>query len=285
VNRESNYPLADGLPTRFHIGLQRAASTYLYDLLASHPDVALPRKGLGFYANKFDRGMDWYLAQFPDTGIRIDSSPIYFVRGERAAPRIHDALGAAAPRFVLMLRNPIDYTASRFLLHQRTRGLRKRFGEAPRELETLLRIHPEYLDESRYADLLERHWLSRFDRSCFHVALFEEFTRDEAAVTAGILVFLGLRPHPLTATPSSRNATLRHPLLHAVKAAIVARPRLHELLRTNRRVQRLYGRHLVAKTPKLSARRRGWLRDQLAPDVARLRALLGDPLTAWADFA
>jgi hypothetical protein len=285
VNREADYPRLDGLPTRFHIGLQRAASTYLYDLLASHPDVALPRKGLGFYANKFERGMEWYLAQFPDTGVRIDSSPIYFVRGERAAPRIKDVLGDVPPRLLLMLRNPIDYTASRFLLHRRTRGLRKRFGEVPCDLEILMRMHPEYLDESRYADLLERHWLSRFDRSCLHVILFEEFTRNEAELTAGTLAFFGLRPVPLTATPSSRNATLRHPALHAVKAAIVARPRLRMMLRGNPRVQRWYNRFLVAKSPKLSTQRREWLRDQLAPDVARLRTLLGDPLTAWVDFA
>ncbi|HLE78026.1 MAG TPA: sulfotransferase, partial [bacterium] len=75
------------MPTRFHIGLQRAASTYLYDLLASHPDVALPRKGLGFFSNKFDRGLPWYLAQFMGDGVRIDSSPNYFFRGRTVAPR------------------------------------------------------------------------------------------------------------------------------------------------------------------------------------------------------
>lgn len=274
----------DTIPRRFHIGLQRTASTYLYDLLASHPDAALARKGLGFYANKFERGKDWYLGQFPSGGIRIDSSPIYFVRGRTAAPRIRQVLGDTPPRFLLVLRNPIDYTGSRFLLHRRTKGLQKRFGAAPRDLETLLRTHPEYLDESRFATLLERDWFPRFDRSCFHIVLFEDFVRDQQAVSAGILDFFGLRPHALTATPSSRNATLRHPLFHAVKAAIVARPRLHAALRTNPLMQGVYKRFLVARTPKLAPERRNRLRALLAPDVDRLKSLLGNSLVPWKDF-
>lgn len=274
----------EALPIRFHIGLQRAASTYLYHLLASHPDVALPRKGLGFYANKFDRGMEWYLAQFPASGVRIDSSPIYFVRGSRAAPRIHDALAGAPPRFLLVLRNPIDYTISRFLLHRRTGGLRKRFGRSARSLEALIETHPEYLDESRFAALLERDWFSRFDRSCFHTVLFENLTRDQDAAAAGILEFFGLAPRPLQAIPTSRNATLRTPLFHTIKSAIVRRPRLHAALRRNMLVQSVYDRLLVARAPRPDPVRRTWLRGLLADDVARLKVLLGDPLARWTDF-
>ncbi|HEY3248167.1 MAG TPA: sulfotransferase domain-containing protein [bacterium] len=272
------------LPVRFHIGLQRAASTYFYSLLATHPEVAMARKGLGFYANKFDRGMEWYRAQFPPDGVRIESSPIYFVRGATVAPRIRAALAEEPPRFFLMLRNPIDYTASRFMLHRRTKGLRKRFGATPRTLEDLVAGHPEYLAESRFAELLERYWLAQFDRGRFHIVLFEDFVRDQARVAAGVLAFFGLRPVPLAAVPSSRNATLRHPVLHSVKAAIVARPRLHALMRSSAVVQRLYERILVARTPKLTPSRRTWLADLLADDVARLKTLLGDPLTSWADF-
>ncbi|HEY3248767.1 MAG TPA: hypothetical protein VGK88_10805 [bacterium] len=275
---------SDTLPTRFHIGLQRAASTYFYDLLASHPDAALPRKGLGYYSNKFERGMDWYLAQFPPGGLRIDPSPVYFVRGGVVAPRINAALGGTAPRFVLMLRNPIDYTVSRFLLHRRIQGLVRRFGNAPGDLATLLRDHPEYLDESRFGALLERHWFPRFDRACFHIVLFEDFTRDQAGVSSRVLDFLGLSPHTLKAAPSSRNATLRHPVLHSVKAAIVARPRLHAVLRGNALIQGIYDRFLVARAPKVLPAQRAWLRGLLAADVARLKVLLADPLTAWKDF-
>lgn len=273
----------NGLPTRFHIGLQRTGSTYLYELLTSHPDISLPRKGLGFYANKFDRGMEWYLSQFPPTGVRIDPSPVYLVHGRIVAPRIKEALAGKRPRFLVILRNPIDYTASRFLLHGRTKGLRKRFGESPHDLETLLQRHPEYLNESRYADLLERCWFPHFARDDFHIIMFEDFIRDQS-VTAGVVEFFGLPPHPLTAAPTSRNATLRHPVLHTVKAAIVARPRLHAALRGNPVMQRLYDRFLVSRGPKLNPSRRAWLRDLLAADVARLKELLGNPLAGWRDF-
>ncbi len=272
------------IPTRFHIGLQRAASTYIYDLLASHPDAALPRKGLGFYANKYDRGLAWYSRQFPVHGVPIDPSPVYFVRGQDAAPRIRETLAGATPRFLLVLRNPIDYTASRFLLHRRINRFQKRLGWTPPDLRTLLARDPAYLDGSRFAQILERWWLPLFDRKCFHIVLFEQFTHDRESVAAQLLEFFGLRPRPLTAVPSSRNATLRHPILHTVKSAIVARPRLHAALRGNAVIQRLYDRFLVGRGPALGRAEREWLGGLLAPDVARLKALLGDPLATWTDF-
>lgn len=277
-------PDAEPVPSRLHIGLQRAGSTYLYELLASHPDVALVRKGVSFYATSFERGLEWYQTLFPPRGIRIDSSPDYFFRGRIVAPRIKAATARTSPRFVLLLRNPIDYTASRFLLHRRTKGLRKRFGATPRDLEALVRDHPEYLDESRYAGLLEQHWFAHFQPTQFCIVLFEDFVADPPAATEVVLRFFGLRPYPLSAPPSSRNATLRHPFLHAVKRAIVRRPGLRAAMRGNPLVQRAYDRLLVGRVEKLTVTQRAWLRDLLAADVARLKRLLANSFAPWRDF-
>ena len=117
------------LPTRFHIGTQRAGSSYIYNLLKSHPGVSLsPRQEIHFYTRKFEQGVDWYLSNFGSGGTPIDTSPKYFHRGEVVAPRIKTMLGDARPYFLLVLRNPIDYAFSHFRMHQRQGALP---GEAP----------------------------------------------------------------------------------------------------------------------------------------------------------
>lgn len=55
------------LPTFLGIGPPKAASTWLYQLLASHPDVAMSReKEPCFFSRHHSRGLGWYEAFFPE---------------------------------------------------------------------------------------------------------------------------------------------------------------------------------------------------------------------------
>jgi hypothetical protein len=66
----------------------------------------------------YEKGFKWYMAQFPAEGTRIDTSPTY-VHSEVGAPRIKEAVGAEAPRFLLIVRNPIDYARSHYQMQVR----------------------------------------------------------------------------------------------------------------------------------------------------------------------
>ena len=55
------------LPTFLGIGAMRAGTTWLHDLLASHPDVFVParRKEVNFFSFYYERGLSWYERFFP----------------------------------------------------------------------------------------------------------------------------------------------------------------------------------------------------------------------------
>lgn len=49
-------------PTVIGIGVPRGGSTWLHNLLESHPDVAMPRqrKEIHYFDHNYDRGLEWY---------------------------------------------------------------------------------------------------------------------------------------------------------------------------------------------------------------------------------
>ena len=56
-------------PNFLYIGTRKAGSTWLYSVLASHPDVYMaPGKGLYFFDNNYDRGSEWYRHHFAAAG-------------------------------------------------------------------------------------------------------------------------------------------------------------------------------------------------------------------------
>lgn len=276
-----------GLPRLFHIGTQRAGSAFLFNLLRGHPAVALcPDQEVHYYTARHDRGAAWYRRVFPGDGEPVDTSPKYFQMGAIAAPRILEAVGERDPRFVLLLRNPIDYAESHFQLQRATGYLEEepRYPEVPGDFMEFVDRYPAYLERARYAALWSEHWLPRFGRHQFHVVPFERFIRDTDRELAGILRFWGLPDAPLEAAPASRNRRLRHPALRGARRYVTSRPRLRESLKGSRAFNWLYETVLTRAPEPLAPERRSRLAGTLADDVAHLRTLLDDPIPEWADF-
>ena len=169
-------------PTRFHIGTQKAGSTYLYNLLSSHPDTSLSeRTEVSFFGRHFDEGPEWYAQEFLDKGTKIDISPTYFRDGTVVAPRIKAFYEKPEElRFLLILRNPVDYIASHFRMHHLHNYFEKRSAIFPKPTEDIvlfLKRYPEYASRTQYHALL-REWLMYFTRGQFLVVLFEDFVSD-----------------------------------------------------------------------------------------------------------
>ena len=69
-------------PTFIGIGAQKCASTWIYDILKDHPDVALSElKEVDFFSYKYDHGLQWYENNFSEAGTQSvigEISPSYF---------------------------------------------------------------------------------------------------------------------------------------------------------------------------------------------------------------
>src|SRR4051812_32958483 len=100
------------LPTFLGIGVPRAGTTWLHELLSSHPEVYVPvrRKELSFFNLYYDRGTRWYQKFFPseaeaDRYRALGEITPYYFYGPECPERIA-RLGVG--KLLLILRHPVE---------------------------------------------------------------------------------------------------------------------------------------------------------------------------------
>ncbi len=164
------------LPNFIHIGPGKSGSTWLHEVLSTHPRAYLsPAKDLYFFSRYYDRGAAWYAQQFSGATDRDqivgEVCPDY-LSSHDAAKRMHETLGSDV-QLMVTLREPAERAWSSFLY------LSKHGLAAPTFRETIER-EPLLLDEGRYATQL-RAFLDLFGRERIHVAVFDDLQRDPQA--------------------------------------------------------------------------------------------------------
>lgn len=279
------------LPNFIYIGPAKAGSTWLHETLIRHPNVFLTgAKDLHFFDRYFDRGMDWYAAQF------ADALPEHQVVGEvcqnylaspDAAARMHACLGDAV-RLMVTLRNPVQRAFSHY-------QYMLRHGERPGSFRHALETHRSLIKQCRYARDLERY-LAYFPRESIYVGLFDDLRADPQTFLDGVLGWLGLPPMVLE--PVQRDARLpasearsssaaRAVHRYAVWARDHDRAGLVGRLKRSPLVERLFYQP-VAKRAPLTEEDAAYVRGRLERDVIKLERLVGMPLRerwGWPDTA
>jgi|SRR5215468_12481331 len=179
--------MSSGLVNFLHLGPSKSGSTWLHEILVSHPEVYLSQaKDLYFFNRYYDRGLDWYRAQFrgaqADSEIVGEVCPDYLACPD-APKRIRACLGTDV-RLMVTLREPAARAFSSYL-YLRKHGLaRDGFRQA-----TL--TAPELLDEGRYATHLRRY-LRYFDRESLYIAVFDDLEADPQKFLDGVTDWLGV---------------------------------------------------------------------------------------------
>ncbi|MEW6355019.1 MAG: sulfotransferase [Planctomycetota bacterium] len=104
----------------FIVGAQRAGTTYLYQLLAEHPEIEMalpvrPEPKFFLMDELFERGVGFYKAHFfkgkPGARVRGEKSTSY-MESEKAAERIAAAFPDA--KIIFLLRDPIERAVSNY---------------------------------------------------------------------------------------------------------------------------------------------------------------------------
>jgi Sulfotransferase domain len=166
-------------PVRDHflvIGAQRCGTTYLHELLADHPQIAMarpfrPEPKVFLTDEVVDGGPDWYdRTWFPHAGdaALLGEKSTSYLESPDAAARVAAVLGR--PRIVVQLRDPIERAVSNWSF-SREHGMEERsVTEAlTRNLDGPLPWDPgltsvspyAYLERGRYVDQLAP-WLEAF---------------------------------------------------------------------------------------------------------------------------
>lgn len=177
------------LPTFLGIGVQRAGTTWLHTLLASHPDVYMPtrRKEIRFFDRYFDRGLEWYETFFcpPEQAHRYKAigeiSTQYYDCAE-CPQRIFNTLPNV--KLIIMLRHPVNraYSAYGFAIQR---------GNYRGSFEDFIASRPSSLQKGYYSRYL-KNYLCLFDRSQILALLFEHVFADVGETKRTLAGFLDI---------------------------------------------------------------------------------------------
>lgn len=279
-------------PHLFHIGTQKAASTLLYNQLKNHSNVCLSTETeVNFFTGRFERGMDWYLSTFTNAGIRIDTSPKYFMMGKEVAPRIKEYAENyldTPPKFLLILRNPIDYLFSHYNMQVMQDFFIKHPAKYPTPTESLIDLimkYPDYLERAKYFKLLNNYWLNFFDISQFKIVFFEDLIRDKDSALRDVLNFFDVPWQDLEVASVSKNQMLKFKFLYKLQSKLIRHVELKNRLKNNRLFNLVYDNLLVDKRKKkLASEERKIIANLLKDDVKKLKQLLNTEAVLWTDF-
>jgi hypothetical protein len=267
------------LPNFLHLGPGKTGSTWLHEVLILHPEMYFTEaKDLYFFSRCYDRGLDWYGAQFrgarPEHKIIGEVSPDYLVHPE-APERIRACLGTDV-RLMVTLREPAARAFSHYLY------LRKHGLAAPTFIQTA-RNTPGMLDEGRYATNLRRY-LGRFDRKSLYLGVFDDLQADPQAFLDDVTNWLEvdrqiISPELLEARLPAGSARWL-PLAMAAKGGANwvrghDRADLVGRIKRSALVQRALYKPIGEAGPSLSAEDISYVRDQLAGEIAGVEQEFG----------
>lgn len=273
------------------IGAQKCASSWVHDILADHPEVAVPKtKEVDFFSYRFEYGFRWYESHWadrPDAQSTGEVSPSYFHE-----PGVVERARSYRPdlKVVVSLRDPVERALSQ---HRHL----VRLGRVPGHdlsFESALTTNPTYIDQGRYFTHLSR-WIQAFGVRNVHVMLMDDIRRDPADVARGLYRFLGISErHRSRALRHVSNESFvpRHQMLErAVGGLRVGMERIgagtawrlfgQTGARTvYRKLNRLPS---AAVIPPPSAKTLAQLRSELASEMNLLGELLNRDIGHWSD--
>ena len=269
------------------IGAQKCASSWVHAVAGTHPEIGISDpKEVDFFSYYFDRGYRWYESHFeadPRTRIRFECSPSYF-HDPRTPQRAFDYNPDL--KVLAILRDPVKRAFSNHM-HEIVKGHIPHLS-----FEEGMRNNPAYVEQGLYG----RHigaWLDVFPREQVKVMFAEEISASAEAAAAEVFDFFGVDPSYRSAILSERRNESDRPRYPALRSTLRAggdwlrRRGLEDALarvKSTGPVSRLLRANSIQIRDEIAPMRpetEAHLRSVFAPEMARLRALLGRDRLPW----
>ncbi len=278
------------LPNFLCIGAQRAGTTWLHRILASHPQIYVPtrRKEVHFFDWYYDRGIEWYGKFF----LAGSQSHRHRAVGEVTPDYLYEDMCPARIRGILpdvklivILRNPVDRAYSHYRMVLRDGIFTHTFEEVVYGGRKL--IGKEIIERGYYSRFIERY-LRFFQLDRLLILIFERAVQDPVGTKRHLASFLGLdaRLFPSDIGRVRINPVNMPKARRAYAFAKKSAEKLRQLdsdwmvnLAKRMGIQRLFG--VTGEFPPLGEEVRAHLTDLYRGDIQRLESMLQLDLAEW----
>ena len=287
------------LPNFFILGAAKAGTTALYLYLKQHPQVYLPsqkephffdsrsnyEQGVGFYISKYFNEADNFTA-------RGEATPAYFHQPDYVIPRMKSIYGERCPKFIVLLRDPVERAWSHYLHKRRSKTEQEDFEQALKLEKERLKKDPTswvgYFSDGLYAQQLEK-WFDSYPKTNFLITLTESLSNRPHPTLEKIFSFLEIdkdydieiqKKHNVASKPRSewlmkflsRRSILKWPIKKILSK------------RTRRRIKVLMRKKNLApldKKPSIPNEVAENLRKRYRKDILKLQEMTGKDLSSW----
>ena len=201
-----------GLPDFLIIGAQRSGTTWLYNVLGVHPEIAMAkdRKEVHFFDRYYHRGLEWYKRRFPDNpNMKAGEATPAYLYNPKCPKRISETLPDV--KLICILRNPVERALSAYRYLVQEKNYKNTF-------EVSLKEHPEIVSYGYYGAQLEKYY-SYFASRNIMVCIFEEAFADTARLLKNIYRFLSVSDNFKTKESTEKENVAKTPRFPGIYAA------------------------------------------------------------------
>ena len=268
------------------IGAMRSGTSWLSEILGSHPGIYMPDKELNFFNKYYPDLIDWYRKQLagPKTAnpkvLTGEKTPSYLFN-PNVPQRVYRCLDNGS-QFIVILRDPVDRAISHFRHHCQYNGCNYSF-------EDIIEKKPKIVDYGRYA-LQIRRWLRYFPRDKFLFLTLERASKDFESLFSELAAFLDVDENGFKIHQAQQRVNPSYiPPFHKI---YICGSRLNSFFR-RRRIFRLSnfivfcGKHFKYLKPKtreeitVKEETQRKLREFYKKDILELEEILGRELKEW----
>ncbi len=177
------------LPDFFLIGAPKAGTTSLFHYIIQHPDIFPCKfKETRFFMDDFlfDKGVDFYLEKYfygAESYKKFgEGTPAYLGHPETVIPRMKSSLGDHIPKFLIILRDPVDRAWSNYQHRKRNMVEKLDFWDAiadePQRRANNSGIFLRYFEGGLYGQQIQK-WQAAYPKSQFKVFFYEQLKKPQ----------------------------------------------------------------------------------------------------------
>jgi Sulfotransferase domain len=261
------------------IGAAKSATTWLQHSLQQDAAISMPDPELHYFSRNYDKGDEWYLAQFSKTNdhTHVGEKSNSYLDTPQSAERISKALPKV--KLIAQLRNPVDRAYSDYCMLYRR-------GEVGKDIDQYL--DPRYAQGKRFLngglyDQQLRTYLDRFPANQLLVMFFEDVkinAQGQLSLARDFLQIESIMPIlPVNKKVKDKKQKFIGPALGRYMRPFKPIVAPFRKTRSFNYLRGFFADELqyAPLTDDIRAR----MTDYYAPEVARLEKIVGKDLSGW----